>query len=78
MCCCTCTDHGQRKAVDRATPPLIRCSFSSDFHVLNPGRAHGEITLGYGLLDEDHPNGNLRPQTTIEELLDKLNRSDVY
>ena len=61
--------------IDRrgATRSLIRCSFSSDFHVLNPGRAHGEITLGYGLLDEDHPNGNLRPQTTIEELLDKLN-----
>jgi len=67
--------------IDRRRPqtPLIRCSFSSDFHVLNPGKAHGEMTLGYGLLDEDHPNGNLRPQTTIEELLDNLaNRSDIY
>ena len=54
--------------------PLLRCSFSSDFHVLNPGKAHGEITIGYGMLDEDHPGGNLRPQGTIEDLLDTLHR----
>jgi hypothetical protein len=60
--------------LDKAGPrgPLVRCSFSSDFHVLNPGRAHGEITLGYGLLDEDHPNGNLQPQGTIEALLSQI------
>lgn len=59
--------------IDRdRTIPLIRSSFSSDFHVLNPGKEHGEITLGYGLLDEDHPAGNLRPQGSIEQLLAKL------
>ena len=57
-----------------ATAPLLRCSFSSDFHVLNPGKAHGEITIAYGLLDEDHPSGNLRPQGTIDNLLESIVR----
>ena len=51
--------------------PLVRLSFSSDFHVLAPGAATGEITLGYGVLDErdGHQRGNLRSCTGFEELL---------
>ena len=60
---------------DIKTPgPLLVASYSSDFHVLAPGRATGEITLGFGLLDE-HPNhrrGNLQPQTSPEELLEAM------
>jgi len=54
----------------RADRPFYSFSFSSDFHVLAPGVATGEITLGYGSLDErpGHRQGNLRPQTTWEEL----------
>jgi hypothetical protein len=49
-------------------------SYSSDFHVLAPGRATGEITLGFGLLDErpEFRHGNLRPQTTPEEFLEAM------
>jgi len=55
-----------RSGADR---PFCSFSFSSDFHVLAPGVATGEITLGYGSLDErpGHRQGNLRPQTTWEE-----------
>ena len=49
-------------------------SYSSDFHVLAPGLATGEITLGFGLLDErpEFRQGNLRPQTSPEELLEAM------
>lgn len=49
---------------------LMRFSFSSDFHVLNPGLASGEITMGYGMLDETeaHRSGNLSPVGTFEDL----------
>jgi hypothetical protein len=59
-----------------APGPLIVASYTSDFHVLAPGLATGEITLGFGLLDErpGHRRGNLRPQTTPEELLEALRR----
>ena len=58
----------------KAPGPLIMASYSSDFHVLAPGRATGEITLGFGLLDErpHHQRGNLRPQTSPEELLEAM------
>jgi len=58
----------------KAPGPLLLASYSSDFHVLAPGRATGEITLGFGLLDErpDHRRGNLRPQTSPEELLEAM------
>jgi hypothetical protein len=57
-----------------APGPLIVASYTSDFHVLAPGRDSGEITLGFGLLDErpDHRRGNLRPQTSPEELLEEM------
>jgi hypothetical protein len=56
--------------------PLLVASYTSDFHVLAPGRATGEITLGFGLLDErpGHRRGNLRPQTGAEELLEAMRR----
>jgi hypothetical protein len=56
--------------------PLMVASYTSDFHVLAPGRATGEITLGFGLLDErpGHRRGNLRPQTGAEELLEAMRR----
>ncbi len=58
----------------KAPGPLLAASYSSDFHVLAPGRATGEITLGFGLLDErpNHRRGNLRPQTSPEELLEAM------
>ena len=58
----------------KAPGPLLVASYSSDFHVLAPGRATGEITLGFGLLDErpDHRRGNLQPQTSPEELLEAM------
>ena len=58
----------------KAPGPLILASYSSDFHVLAPGRATGEMTLGFGLLDDrpDHRRGNLRPQTSPEELLEAM------
>ncbi|MGB6919180.1 MAG: hypothetical protein WBF96_11715, partial [Phycisphaerae bacterium] len=59
-----------------APGPLLVASYSSDFHVLAPGRATGEITLGFGVLDERpaHQRGNLRPQTEPEELLEAMRR----
>ena len=60
---------------DLAAPgPLLAASYSSDFHVLAPGRATGEITLGFGLLDQrpDYRRGNLRPQTSPEEFLEAM------
>jgi len=53
---------------------LIVASYSSDFHVLAPGRGTGEITLGFGMLDErpEHRRGNLLPQTSPEELLEAM------
>lgn len=72
------TAHWMRMAneIDAATGRrLARFSFSSDFHVLAPGTATGEITMGYGVLDErpGHRRGNLKPVTTLAELLDGLN-----
>jgi len=57
-----------------APGPLIVASYTSDFHVLAPGTATGEITLGFGLLDErpEYRRGNLRPQTSPEELLEAM------
>ena len=57
-----------------APGPLLIASYSSDFHVLGPGRATGEITLGFGVLDERpaHHRGNLAPQTSPEELLEAM------
>jgi len=57
-----------------APGPLLVASYSSDFHVLAPGRATGEITLGFGLLDErpGHQCGNLQPQTSADELLEAM------
>jgi hypothetical protein len=57
-----------------APRPLIVSSYTSDFHVLAPGTATGEITLGFGLLDErpEYRRGNLRPQTSPEELLEAM------
>jgi len=57
-----------------APGPLLVSSYTSDFHVLAPGLATGEITLGFGLLDErpQHHRGNLRPQTSPEELLEAM------
>ena len=57
-----------------APGPLLVSSYTSDFHVLAPGAATGEITLGFGLLDErpEHQRGNLRPQTSPEELLEAM------
>ena len=54
----------------RSALPFYSFSFSSDFHVLAPGVATGEITLGFGNLDErpGHTEGNLRPQGTWREL----------
>jgi len=58
----------------KAPGPLLVASYGSDFHVLGPGLATGEITLGFGLLDERpaYRRGNLRPQTTPEELLEAM------
>jgi len=62
-----------RRAI-AAPGPLLVASYTSDFHVLAPGRDTGEITLGFGLLDErpDHRRGNLRPQTAPEEFLELM------
>ncbi len=62
-----------------APGPLLVAGYSSDFHVLAPGKATGEITLGYGLLDErpGHRRGNLRPQTGPEELIEAMRRRAV-
>lgn len=57
-----------------APGPLMAACYASDFHVLAPGRATGEITLGFGMLDErpDHRRGNLRPLIAPEELLEAM------
>jgi hypothetical protein len=57
-----------------APGPLLVASYTSDFHVLAPGTATGEITLGFGVLDErpEFRRGNLRPQTSPEELLEAM------
>lgn len=57
-----------------APGPLLMPGYASDFHVLAPGRATGEITLAFGVLDErpGHRRGNLRPQTTPDELLEAM------
>lgn len=34
--------------------------YNSDFHILDPGKISNAFILGYGLLDEDHPAGNLK------------------
>jgi hypothetical protein len=47
-------------------------SMSSDFHLLSPGEKGGNFTIGFGLLDEDHPNGNLHPVDTWAQLQNKL------
>jgi len=59
-----------------AAGPLLLASYTSDFHVLAPGRATGEITLAFGLLDErpGHRRGNLRPQTGPDELREAMRR----
>ena len=69
--------NGRIAARRLAAPgPLIVASYSSDFHVLAPGRATGEITLGFGILDDrsEYRRGNLRPQTDPDELLEALRR----
>jgi predicted metal-dependent phosphoesterase TrpH len=60
----------------RRTLPLLATSHGSDFHVLAPGLATGEITLGFGILDErpQFRRGNLRPQMPISELFELLSR----
>lgn len=59
---------------------LIRFSFSSDFHVLNPGLASGEITMGYGMLDEAdaHRSGNLSPIGRFEDLWLEMTAQDAH
>jgi predicted metal-dependent phosphoesterase TrpH len=56
--------------------PLLSASHGSDFHVLAPGRATGEITLGFGVLDQrpQYRRGNLRPQMALPEFMDLLRR----
>jgi len=56
--------------------PLLAASHSSDFHVLGPGLATGEITLGFGVLDSRprFRRGNLRPQMPLSEFLERLSR----
>jgi hypothetical protein len=57
-----------------APGPLLVASYASDFHLMAPGRIAGEFTLGFGMLDQrsDFRRGNLRPQTTPEELLEAM------
>ena len=63
-----------REGKIKAPGPLLVASYSSDFHVLAPGLATGEITLGFGTLDErpGRHRGNLRPQTPPEELIEAM------
>jgi hypothetical protein len=62
-----------------APGPLLVSSYTSDFHVLAPGTATGEITLGFGVLDErpGYRRGNLSPQTSPEELLEAMRHRAV-
>ena len=59
-----------------ARKPLLMASHTSDFHVLGPGLATGEITLGFGVLDARPAlrRGNLRPQMALGEFLEQLRR----
>lgn len=60
----------------RRRKPLLSASHGSDFHVLAPGRGTGEITLGFGVLDQrpQYRRGNLRPQMALPEFMDLLRR----
>ena len=64
-------DAGIRSGAVAAHHAMVRLCFSSDFHVLAPGLATGEITLGYGMLDESvgHRRGNLSARIEADELL---------
>jgi hypothetical protein len=57
-----------------APGPLLVASYASDAHILAPGRISGEFTPGFGVLDgrPDYRHGNLRPQTSPEELLEAM------
>ena len=64
-------------SIDAIAPhPLVRLCFSSDFHVLAPGLATGEITLGYGMLDEspEHRQGNLQACMSVDDLLYRMDQ----
>ncbi len=39
---------------------FLAFSYSSDFHILTPDENTGTFTLGYGLLNQTFPNGNLK------------------
>ena len=69
-------DSGTRAGAIDAPHELIRLCFSSDFHVLAPGLATGEITLGFGMLDEspEHRQGNLCACMSIDESLYQMDR----
>ena len=61
-------------AAGKSAKPLLESSHASDFHVLAPGLATGEITMGFGVLDERPPfrRGNLRPQMSLDDFLEQL------
>ncbi len=63
----------------KAAKTLLEASHASDFHVLAPGLATGEITMGFGLLNERPPfrRGNLRPQGPVDDFLESLTRRAV-
>ena len=67
-------DSSIRSGAIDASRGLIRLCFSSDFHVLAPGLSTGEITLGFGMLDESagHRQGNLRACSSADDLLREL------
>jgi len=70
-------DAGLATAAGRGfRKPLLEASYSSDFHVLAPGLATGEITIGFGTLDSRPAmrRGNLRPQMALGEFLEQLRR----
>lgn len=58
----------------KSAKKLLESSHASDFHVLAPGLATGEITMGFGVLDERpaQRRGNLRPQIDLELFLEQL------
>ena len=60
----------------RRRKPLLQASHTSDFHVLGPGVATGEITLGFGVLDSRPAfrRGNLRPQMSLGQFMEQLRR----
>jgi len=55
---------------------LLPASHASDFHVLGPGQATGEITMGFGVLDArpQFRRGNLRPQISLAVFMEQLRR----